>query len=111
ADRKELEDEKNRIAKAEADKKAKELAEALAIEKAETERRNAEKAELEAKAKAEREEALKPEKEKAIDFLNCLVFKNELPQITDAELLNHVESFVNEIQKQRNDLIEFITNL
>lgn len=103
ADRKALEDEKNRIAKEEADKKAKEEAYRFAAEKAETDRIHAEK-------EAARIEALKPEKEKAIEFVNALGFQLPLPTITDAELLNHLKTFVNETKESQEKFLQFITN-
>ncbi len=111
AERAEIEADKAKIAKVEADKKAQELKDALAIEKSENDRIADEKAKEDARINAEKQEALKPEKEKAIDFLNCLVFKNEFPEIKDAELLNHVENFINEIEQKRNDLIKFIQTI
>lgn len=102
--RRELEAEKERIAKQEADKKAAELRAAIEAEKEE-------KAAEEAKMKAERAEALKPEKEKAVDFLNCLVFKNDLPKITDPQIAELIQTFIHKVDAQRNDLITLINNL
>lgn len=95
--------EDDRIGKEEADRKAKE----------DEERRIQEQKDAEAKAKtdAERLEALKPEKEKAVEFVNNLVFKLPLPTVQDAELLNHLQTFVKEIEQQQSQFIQFINNL
>lgn len=110
-ERKELEDEKARIAQAEADKKAKEEADRLAAEKAEADRIQAEKDEEEKRLKAERAEALKPEKEKAIDFLKSLEFKNKFPAINDTEITDLLEAFCRQIDIQQNELVKTIINL
>lgn len=108
ADRKALEDEKNRIAQEESDKKAKEEADRLAAEKAEADR-------IQAENEAARLEALKPEKEKAVQFLNALslfnVDANDLPVITDLQISELIQTFVQKVESQRNDLIILINNL
>ena len=106
--RRELEYEKARIAKQEADKKAKEEADRLAAEKAEADR-------IQAENEAARLEALKPEKEKAVQFLNALslfnVDANDLPVITDLQISELIQTFVQKVESQRNDLIILINNL
>lgn len=104
AERRELEAEKQKNAKAEADKKAAEEADRLAAEKAEADRIQAEK-------EAARLEALKPEKEKAVNFLNALVFKNDLPEITDPQITELIKTFIQKVDAERNDLITLIENL
>ncbi|MCZ2084777.1 MAG: hypothetical protein LC112_10945 [Flavobacteriales bacterium] len=104
ADRKELEDEKNRIAKAEADKKAKEEADRLAVEKAETDR-------IQAESEAKRIEALKPEKQKAIDYLNNFG-KNfeDIPEIKDEKLAAELARCIDQIKDSVSDAISTINN-
>lgn len=106
--RRELEYEKARIAQQEADKKAKEEADRLAAEKAEADR-------IQAENEAARLEALKPEKEKAVQFLNALslfnVDANDLPVITDLQISELIQTFVQKVESQRNDLIILINNL
>ena len=97
-EREELEAEKKRIADVEAERVAKIEAERKAAE----EKAAAEKAEQEAKerakAEAKRLEELKPDKEKALAYLNDLVFKAEPPTFKEEVVFEVVARFVNEVK-------------
>jgi len=90
AQTKALEDEKNRLAKAEADKKAAKEAEIQAAKDAEDlakhQAKEAAEAEEKAKVKAERQEMLKPDKEKIENWfeqINKAI--NDYPKVNDEE--------------------------
>jgi hypothetical protein len=110
AENKKLQDEKDRLAKIESERIAKEDAERK--EKENAERAAKEKAEAESKAKAEaaRLEDLKPEKQKAIDYLESFRASVSLPDITDKKLKVEFTRCMERIQDAISDSISVINN-
>lgn len=108
--REELEAEKARLAKIETDRLAKEDAERK--EKEDAERAAKEKSDAEAKAKAEakRLEALKPEKQKAVEFLQSLQYSIADPEIKDEKLKAEFIRSMERIQDAISDSISVIKN-
>lgn len=103
AQQKAIDDEKARIAKVEADKKAAKEAEVQAEKdaKEKAEREAKEKAEAEAKARAEmaRQEALKPDKEKALYWLESVENQiDEAPKLSDEEAVAFVEKAIETLE-------------
>jgi hypothetical protein len=110
-ERAELEAEKTKAAQIEAERIAKEQAEIKAKEDAE--RIAAEKSEEDAKAEAEalRLEALKPEKDKAIEYLQSFKYSKEWPVFTDAEFENVFNEKISSIdQLIHEQLVPFFQN-
>ncbi|WP_374464169.1 hypothetical protein [Chryseobacterium sp.] len=109
-EREDIEAEKARLAKIESDRIAKEEAERK--EKEDAERAEKEKAEAEAKAKAESErlEALKPEKQKAVEYIQSMNYSNLEPKITDELLKVEFERCLERISDAISDSISVIKN-
>jgi len=110
AENKKLQDEKDRLAKIESDRIAKEKAEQDA--KAEEDRKAKEEADAEKKAKAEaaRLDALKPEKQKAVEFLQSLQYTIADPEINDEKLKVELIRCMERIQDAISDSISVINN-
>ncbi|WP_347216651.1 hypothetical protein [Chryseobacterium sp.] len=109
-EREEVETEKKHLAKLEADKAAKEEAERKAKE--EEEKKAKEKAEADAKAKLETErlEALKPDKQKAIEYLESITGSISRPEIKDEKLKLHYLRSLEKIQQSISDAASSIKN-
>lgn len=79
------------------------------------ESKNKEEKEAKEKAEKERIEALKPEKEKAIDFLKSIVVSRELfyplKQIKSLEIMQELQNFFDEATKLQKETITKINNL
>lgn len=106
ADRKALEEEKAKIAKEETDRKVKAEADRLAVEKAEAKRVQAENEE---KTLA----ALKPEKERVINYLEYakkVLSAIEKPEITNTDLQAACTECTDRITDSISDAISTITN-
>lgn len=109
AERRALEAQKEAFAKAEAERKAKEEAEQRAKEEAERKAKEQKEAEEKAKAEAERLEALKPDKQRVLEWLNNLVI-SVLPEVKDEALMQEIKSFVNSQNQEVNHFIKHIEN-
>ncbi|PIF44335.1 hypothetical protein CLU96_1279 [Chryseobacterium sp. 52] len=110
AENKKIQDEKNRIAKEEADKIAAEKAEQQAKEESDRKAKEAEDAKKRAKAEAARLESLKPEKQKAVEFLQSLQYSIDDPEITDEKLKEELVNAMKRIQDAISDSISAIKN-
>ncbi|WP_018676248.1 hypothetical protein [Riemerella columbina] len=108
-ERKKLEEEKQALAKAEAERKAKEEAEQRAKEEAERKAKEQKEAEERAKAEAERLEALKPEKQKVLEWAKDL-FIHGAPNVEDKALAKEIEAFANIQNQGVKDFIKHIEN-
>lgn len=107
----ELNAEKQRIEKIESERLAKIENERLAKIEAEKQKIESERLEKQKKEQQERLELLKPEKTKATEFINSLIFNSPMPKIENQDLLNHLEDFINEINQKQKESKEFINNL
>ncbi|MEA1848990.1 hypothetical protein U9K52_08720 [Chryseobacterium sp. MHB01] len=107
---KRLQEEKDRIAKQEAEKLAAEEAEKKAKEAAERKAKEAAEAEARAKAEAERLESLKPDKQKAVEFLESLQYSIADPEIKDEKLNTEFTRSKERIQDAISDSISLIKN-
>jgi hypothetical protein len=109
-EREEIEAEKQRLAKIEAEKTAKDEAERKVIEEAERVAKEAADAEKRAKAEAARLEALKPEKQKVVEFLQSLQYTIADPEINDEKLKVEFIRSMERIQDSISDSISVINN-
>ncbi|CAA7196845.1 coiled-coil domain-containing protein [Chryseobacterium potabilaquae] len=109
-ERQEIENEKIRLANIEAERIAK--AEALHKELLETEQAAKQKAETETKAKedAGRLQALKPEKEKIIDYLQSIRGSIPLPVIQDESLKKEFTTAIDQINEIISKSVSIIKN-
>lgn len=110
AENKKMQDEKDRLAREESERVAAAEAEKRAKEEAERKAKEAADAEERAKAEAARLESLKPDKQKAIEFLQSLQYSIADPDIKDGKLNTEFIRSKERIQDAISDSISVIRN-
>jgi len=109
-EREEIEAEKQRLAKIEAEKTAKDEAERKVIEEAERVAKEHAEDEKKAKTEAARLESLKPEKQKAVEYIQSMNYLNNEPKISDEKLREEFQKCLQRIADSISDSISVIKN-
>lgn len=111
AEKEKLEAEKKAFEEAKQKQREKEEADARAKQEAERKAQEEKDRIAREKAEAERLEALKPDKEKAVEFINLLDFAVEIPSMDNEEITHLLKEFISEIHSTKETFLEKIKTL